>query len=97
MEEGKKQADESVREAARAGESLTTIAQAIQGINDMNTQIASAAEEQSAVSEEINRNIINISQLAGQATQASEDAASTGVEFTRLAEELRDIVRQFKR
>ncbi|MDD3518845.1 MAG: methyl-accepting chemotaxis protein, partial [Chromatiales bacterium] len=61
MEEGKKQADESVREAARAGESLAAIAQAIQGINDMNTQIASAAEEQSAVSEEINRNIINIS------------------------------------
>lgn len=63
MENGREQAGTSVNNAAHGGELLNTISEAINTITDMNTQIASAAEEQSAVAEEINRNITNISQV----------------------------------
>ena len=96
MEAGKKQAETSVGEAARAGQSLQTIAQAIHEINDMITQIASAAEEQSAAAEEINRNITNISQLAEQTAQGSQEAAQAAVALSALADDLRKIVKRFK-
>ena len=60
MEDSQHKTDQSVEHAAKAAQALETITQAVSVINDMNTQIASAAEEQSAVAEDINRNVINI-------------------------------------
>ncbi|MCK7583411.1 MAG: methyl-accepting chemotaxis protein [Chromatiales bacterium] len=81
MQQGRAQAQTSVETAGRAGASLAAITEAVGSITDMNTQIASAAEEQSAVAEEINRNItaINVmtSETAGEAqhtAQASQEA-----------------------
>ncbi|MCC5811652.1 MAG: cache domain-containing protein [Ectothiorhodospiraceae bacterium] len=56
----------SVEESARAGESLTTITRAVNVINDMNIQVASAAEEQAATAEEINRAVVTIRDVAVQ-------------------------------
>ena len=53
-------------QAAKAGDSQDTIAAAVARINDMSVQIASSAEQQSAVSEEINRNIVHVNEMAGQ-------------------------------
>ncbi|CAM3454112.1 methyl-accepting chemotaxis protein [Shewanella violacea] len=96
MSDSRKYADDSVSHAKSAGEALQMITQSIGTITDMNTQIATAAEEQSAVSEEINANIVNINHAA---EEAAEGANSTSTESERLAEmakELQRLVQQFK-
>ncbi|PYB22075.1 methyl-accepting chemotaxis protein, partial [Pseudomonas aeruginosa] len=65
-------------------------------INDMNTQIASAAEEQSAVAEDINRNVANIGQVANQVAGGADEASQASAELTRLAEQQRRLVNQFR-
>jgi len=96
MESGRKQAQSSVDSAGRAGESLGTIASSVTTISEMNTQIATAAEEQTSVAEEINRNIINISELGQHVTSSSEMTASSSEELSRLSLNLQDLVGQFK-
>ena len=66
MAAGRQQTQSSVSKATEAGESFQAISTAIATINDMNTHIASAAEEQNSVADEINKNITRISQLAEQ-------------------------------
>lgn len=78
MESSTALADTSVNYAQQASESLNTITAAITEINDMALQIASAAEEQRAVSEDISRNTQGIKDasdiLADQALRSSESA-----------------------
>jgi len=62
----------------------------------MNTQIAAAAEEQSAVSEEINRNIVNISQLSEQTAGGADQTTAASSELSRLASELQGLVELYK-
>ena len=62
----------------------------------MSEQIASAAEEQNAVSEEINRNIVNISDIASQSVQNSEKITQANKDFTQMATQLLSLVSQFK-
>lgn len=95
MESGKQKSLRGVEQAAAAGEALKTINQAVEQINTMNTQIASAAEEQSAVTEEINRNIVNINQVAEQTSEGSKQAALASDDLARLAEQLKKLVSQF--
>ena len=64
MKQNQGHAQETVSQAARAGTARDGITAAVTRINEMNTQIASAAEEQGAVAEEINRNVSNISHVA---------------------------------
>lgn len=96
MHEGRSQAEASVNQAGQAGHSLDTIHAAVSTIHDMTTQIASAAEEQSAVAEEINRNIINIGHVVDQAASGMEETAGASDELTRLAEQLQSVVARFK-
>ena len=96
MEQGREKAGESVVQARKAGDSLKTISDAINNISDMNTQIASAAEEQSAVTEEINRNISNIAQAVEQTSSGSNQIATASDQLSRLAGELQNLVSRFK-
>jgi methyl-accepting chemotaxis protein len=65
-------------------------------INDMNNQIASAAEEQSAVAEDINRNVTNIDQVANQVAAGADEASRASAELTQLAEQQRRLINQFR-
>lgn len=87
---------ESVEHAASAGDSLMTIATSINEINDMNTMIASAAEEQSAVTEEINKNIVTIRIAAEETTRGAEQTTMSSQDLSKLSAELQDLVSQFK-
>ncbi len=87
---------ETVTQAAHAGTSLKTIGGAIARINEMNIQIASAAEEQSAVAEEINRNVANISQSVDSSSYGSRQIAEASEQLARLAAELQTQLGQFK-
>jgi methyl-accepting chemotaxis protein len=96
MEKSQNKAQASVDQAVAAGHSLDAIKEAVDGITDMNTQIASAAEEQSAVAEEINKNISNISHIAEQSSAGAEQTASASKQLAQLAEGLQGTVSQFK-
>jgi methyl-accepting chemotaxis protein len=96
MEIGRAKAEESVQQAAKAGDALSAITGVVDSIKSMNMQIASAAEQQSATAEEINRNIVNISEVAQETASGSQQTASASDELTKLASDLQGQVAQFK-
>ncbi|MFK3977206.1 HAMP domain-containing methyl-accepting chemotaxis protein [Shewanella vesiculosa] len=96
MSQGKTQAEHCVAQASKANTALKSITNAVNLINDMNMQIASAAEEQSSVAESINENIINVKRIAEENSQASTQTRSSSAEIARLAEQLNQLVSQFK-
>ena len=89
-------AQETVNKAAEAGKSLESITQAVSTINTMNIQIASAAEEQSSVAEEINRNIVDISGIAEMTAAGAENTAQTSNKLNSLSLHLSELVGRFK-
>ncbi len=96
MENGTSQAREGAEMALEAAGSLDAIVRSVASINEMNTQIAAAAEEQSAVAEEINKNVVNISQLSEKTASGAEQTMSASGELSSLAGELQQLVGQFK-
>ena len=96
MEDSQSKTEISVQQASQAAEALESITQAVSVINDMNTQIASAAEEQSAVAEDINRNVTNIGQVANEVAGGADEASQASAELTQLAEQQRRLINQFK-
>jgi methyl-accepting chemotaxis protein len=64
MHTGQAATGTGVESSQRTGASLTAITGQVERISDMNHQVATATEEQSAVTEEINRNVQGISDLA---------------------------------
>jgi len=96
MEQSQSRTQRSVEQADAAAEALQAITQAVSLINDMNNQIASAAEEQSAVAEDINRNVTNIGQVAQDVAGGAEEASQASAGLTRLAEQQRRLINQFK-
>ena len=96
MESSRNEAQNSVEQTARAGESLEKITQAVTVINDMSTHIASAAEEQSSVSQEMHQNVSSISEMADKTSQGASENLSASQELARLAEHMQKLVGQFK-
>jgi len=96
MENGCKRVDYSVQQAEKAGISLETIADVVGNITDMNTQVASATEEQSLVTEEINRNVVNISDASEQNAALSTQTQNTTKELSQFADQLRSLIIQFR-
>jgi PAS domain S-box-containing protein len=97
MEQGTEKTESSVQRATAAGKALEDIARVISKISDMNTQIATAAEQQTAVAEEINCNITAINEL-GQST--GDEAYKNGEISQELIHEARrqqQLVAQFQR
>nr|WP_313024569.1 HAMP domain-containing methyl-accepting chemotaxis protein [Pseudomonas lopnurensis] len=80
----------------KAAQSLGVIANEVGTINEMNTQIATAAEQQSAVAEEINRNITTISLIADTTSTDATQTSQISDELVHLAAELNRLVGQFK-
>ncbi len=97
MEQSREKARSVVSNAAESGHALSTIAEAVAKIDDMSTQIASASEEQSAVSEEINRNIVKINEMATETASGAEQTSVASQDLARMATELQGIVSQFNR
>ncbi len=96
MEQGRGQAQTSVETAGKAGDALSSITRAVATISDMNTQIASAAEEQSAVAEEINKNVHTINEITEENAKGAEQTAESSDGLARLAHDLQQLVGQFR-
>ncbi|HBX54032.1 MAG TPA: chemotaxis protein [Pseudomonas sp.] len=86
----------SSEQANKAGSSLDAIAQLIGTINAMNAQIASAAEEQTAVAEEINRSVHQIAVSVDSVADETQQGAQTARNLAGLGERLGALVRQFR-
>lgn len=96
MEGSRVKAQESEEQVEAAAESLGMIAGEVSTINDMNTQIATAAEEQTAVAEEINRNIATITHVADQTAEGARHSALISEELVQLAADLEMLVSRFR-
>ncbi|MCL2914390.1 methyl-accepting chemotaxis protein [Shewanella corallii] len=73
MQHGVDAASNCVDKANEAGEALRVIREAVASITDMTHHIASAVEEQSSVSNEVNRNVVNVSQLTTASNQLGQE------------------------
>jgi methyl-accepting chemotaxis protein len=96
MDTGREKGQSSVELAESAGQSLVQITKAVASISEMNTQIASAADEQNVVSEEINQNVSDIRLLSDRNSQVSSEAAEAGQVLSGYAQDLDRIVQNFK-
>lgn len=90
------QSDELQAQAYEAGKAMAAILQLIAHISDMNTQLASATEEQSLVTEEINRNICNISELTEVSVKANESNRYAAQSLQDISQGMSGTLGQFK-
>ena len=96
MQQSRNKAKDSVEQASAAGQALEDITQMIATISDQNTQIASAAEQQSAVSEAINRNISTINEGAEHTVSLAQRASDASCRLLETARQLKSAVDKFK-
>ncbi|WP_437180999.1 methyl-accepting chemotaxis protein [Pseudomonas nitroreducens] len=90
------QAQGNVDQARQAIDALRRIGEAVNLISEMNLQIASAAEEQSSVAEEINRNIAGIRDVTQTISDQAQQAASASRSLNDLASRQQGLVDQFR-
>lgn len=95
MEAGQQQTDICVDQNAQTVSSLDSIYTAIELISDMNTQIASAVEQQSSVAEEINKSVYSIRDMSGQNLTAVELSAQTSTEMLSISSGFSELSAQF--
>jgi methyl-accepting chemotaxis protein len=96
MEAGRNKAQDSVEQAAKAGKVLENIINAVEEINSMNNQIATAAHQQGIVAEEINQNVVNITHIADETSEGTSQLSKSGIELAHLAQDLQVLIGQFK-
>jgi methyl-accepting chemotaxis protein len=95
MQTSQQQAGESVAQANLAHNALEKITQAVEAITQMSTQIATAAEEQSAVAESINVSVVDITQLAEDSAHDSSSAYTVSTEMSREVDQMGALLDQF--
>ncbi|RML38408.1 Methyl-accepting chemotaxis protein [Pseudomonas savastanoi pv. glycinea] len=96
MQAGQQKAQACISAASDASGSLSSISQGVERIVEMNTQIASAAVQQHAVSEDINRNVMEIRNSSGTLMLGIDNNAVTAEELARVATDMRNVVARFK-
>ena len=96
MESSRSLTQRTVTLAGQAGDALGRITQAVSTIEQMNQQIAAAAEEQSAVAESISESITRVRDIGEQSASASQQTAASSAELARLGSELQGLVGQFR-
>lgn len=96
METSEHLADSAQELTQQASERLTAITQTVSEIQAMNMQIATAAEEQSLVADEINRSVVNVNGIADQSAAAVEETSAASAELAQLGQALQGLVGQFK-
>lgn len=96
MDNSRTMAHLTLEHAQQAGDELAAIMRTVSEIQAMNIQIATAAEEQSAVAEEINASVVNVNNIADQSAAAVEETSASSAELARLGQSLQSLVARFK-
>lgn len=93
--QAQERAQQCVSYNQEAGHSYTMISRAVSDIRNMTFQVATAVEEQSAVAEEVNRNVVNIQTQSEKTSEASRENAQSSQRLTKDINAMRDMVKQF--
>ncbi len=96
MSQSREQARSVVDQSSLASSSLTTIVESVSQIDQMSSQIATAAEEQSTVAEDMNHNLILISDKGKQNASGANQTSQAGQELARMASTLQELIGQFR-
>lgn len=96
MESSQQSCHRSVTSSRAISDSLGAVTSAVTSINDMSTQIATAATEQSSVTEEINRNVFAIQDIVNELLQSSNSASDISQGLANEGRNLDKLVGQFK-
>lgn len=89
-------AQSGIAKVSESSEILDSIYINISNIGNMNTQVATASKEQGMASEEINRNVVRINELAHVCQEQANQAASASGELAKLGSDLKGTVERFK-
>ena len=95
MQQSNQRTQNTLEMARAAGVALEQITQSISLINERNLVIASASEEQAQVSREVDRNLVNIRDLATQSAAGANQTSAASHELSRLAVDLNGMVARF--
>ncbi|AQT10235.1 methyl-accepting chemotaxis protein [Pseudomonas protegens] len=95
MQQSNQRTQSTLELARAAGVALEQIAESINQINERNLVIASASEEQAQVSREVDRNLVNIRDLATQSAAGANQTSAASHELSRLAVDLNALVARF--
>ena len=96
MSQSREFAEVAVNRATEAGSSLSDISKNIVLIDDKNVQVASASEEQSTVSENVNQKILQVNEMADINLKSVQEAIQTNQEITNITKTLDELVGKFK-
>lgn len=96
MEQSVTQVEQGTSHASESGRSLQEILDIINDVTEQIGQIATAAEEQTATTREISGNVMNLNDLAQQNDHALHETAVAANDVSRQAEELKELVGQFR-
>lgn len=95
MQAGQQRASGSVEISQRVGQSFQDISDAVDRITSMNAQVATASDEQTAVTEEINRNLTGISGVASETLVNANQTAAASLRLHKLVGDLQSMLKQF--
>jgi methyl-accepting chemotaxis protein len=96
MQLGSIQAKQSIESTNTVKESLKNIKKSSETVNDMNAQIATVAEQQRVVAQEINLNVIAITDTAKETAKLTETVSASGIQVHTLSTQLGQRVLKFK-
>ncbi len=96
MDRSTTMASETVAVANEAGASIHAITRSVSDIQQMNSQIATASEQQSSVAEEINRSVFSIREVSEHSAAATEQTAASSSELARQSAELQRLIGRFR-
>ncbi len=96
MQKSTQAARDGVDNARANGETFEAMSAAVSTILDMNVQISSATEEQTAVANDINQNVHNVAQIVSEVVSGADQTAEASQQLAELAQRLKAEVEQFK-
>jgi methyl-accepting chemotaxis protein len=96
MQAGQQQAEENLELAAQAGQALENIAGVVTSIKRQIQQIATATQQQTSVTEEINRSVDNINEVGKRTAQGARKAADSSEELAGYSREVQGVLSRFK-
>lgn len=96
MVEGVAEVETGTAEAAKSGRALEEILEQINAVSIQVNQIAAAADEQTATTSEISKNMLQITEVIQSTSRGANESASAALQLAHLSEELRSLVGQFK-